>query len=372
MIISISTGIGLSTEIRNKISSLNGHIQITTYDNNNSEVSTSPISLNQNFYPNWGNLFGDNISYIQPVITKGAVIRTPTTFEGVIVKGVDENYNWTYIKKYLVDGDILNTKTNDNEILISQYLSNRLNLKVGDRCNTVFLREDGTTPNQRNFIIKGIFNSGLNMFDSTFIISSLSTLAKINRWSDSEVGAFEVFVKDFDKIEQTNNKIYGEILSTLDSRSIAEKYTSIFSWFETFTFNIVIIISIMILIGGVNIITAILVLILERTPMIGTLKAMGATSWSIRKIFIYNAIYLICVGLFWGNFISISLLLIQKHFKLIKLDPSIYYISDVAVNIDVFQILYLNLGVLILCVLMLVIPSIVVSKISPIKAIKFD
>ena len=279
------------------------------------------------------------------------------------------------MKNYLTAGNLPNYSTQEisNEILISDYLANRLELKVGDFCNTLFLREDGKTiPNQRNFHIIGTYNSGFQQFDATYIITDIRQLQRINKWNANQIGMFEVFINDFNQMQSVGDFIYGNIHSTLDSQTIAQKYQTIFDWFHTFNLNIIIIIGIMILVGGVNMITAILVLILERTPMIGILKALGTTNWSVRKIFLYNAGYLIGLGLFWGNIIGLGLLFVQKYFSILKLNPNIYYVSEVPININPLHIILLNIGIFGLCLLMLLIPSYIITKISPIKAIKFE
>ena len=377
ILIAVATGRGLQERIREKIASLNGHIQIFNYDTNHSEVSVAPISMEEDFYrdPQFFNHEGKKVVHIQAVITKGGIIRTEKTFEGIIAKGVGKDFDWRYMRGYLKVGKLPHFASDSisHEVLISEYLANRLELSVGDICNTLFLREDSMgIPNQRNFKIAGIYRSGFQQFDATYILVDIRQLQKINKWTAQQAGLFEVYIKDFDQMEPTGAYIYNHIPAEYDSQTIAQKYPTIFDWFHTFDLNILIIISIMVIVGGVNMITAILVLILERTPMIGTLKALGATSWSIRKIFLYNAAYLIGLGLFWGNLIGLGLLWVQYYFTPLKLDPSIYYVSEVPIYIHMGYILALNIGILVICLLMLLIPSYIVSKISPIRAIKFE
>ena len=377
ILIAIATGKGLQERIRQKIASLNGHIQIFNYDTNHSEVSIVPISTEEDFYtqPDFFNQGENRVIHIQSVITKGGIIRTEKTFEGIIGKGIGMDYDWKYMKSYLKEGKIPNysTDTLSNEVLISEYIANRLELSVGDTCNTLFLREDNISiPNQRNFTICGIYSSGFQQFDASYILVDIRQLQKINKWKANQTGFFEVFIKDFDQMNSIGEYIYNHIPPEYDSQTIAQKYPTIFDWFHTFDLNIIIIISIMVIVGGVNMITAILVLILERTPMIGMLKALGASNWTIRKIFLYNAGYLIGLGLLWGNLIGISLLLIQYFFSPLKLDPSIYYVSEVPIYLHLGYIIIVNIGILITCLLMLLVPSYIVSRISPIKAIKFE
>lgn len=372
MIVSIATGIGLQQKIRQKVAAFNGHICITNYDQNQSQLSINPVSTNQDFYPTFKNVSG--ISHIQAVATKAGIIRTETAFEGIIFKGVGKEYQWENLQEYLVSGKLPNFKKQLNEeVLISEFLAKRLGLKVGERFNTFFMKEDtNLKPNLRVFKITGIFNSGLQEFDSSYIIGDIRHLQRINKWNPDQVGAFEVFVTDFNSIEEKGQQIYQQTGSSLDSQTIVEKYYYIFEWLKLFDFNIIVILIIMIAVATINMVVALLVLILERTQMIGILKALGANNWAVRKIFLYNAFYLISKGLFWGNLIGIGLLLIQRKFGIIKLNPENYYVSEAPVYLDFGFILLLNLGTILICLLILLIPSYIITKISPIKAIRFD
>lgn len=372
MLISIATGVGLQKKIREKVSAFNGDIVISNFDTNFSNDSQNPISKNQDFYPTFKNIEG--IKHVQITASKGGVIRTETDFEGVVVKGVGSDYDWGYFEDYLVDGKLPDFKSDLNsEILISEYLANRLHFKLGDRVTTFFLNDDvSKTPRSRGFEIVGIYNSGFQQFDEQFIITDIRHIQRLNKWEDDQIGAFEVFVNDFDNIVPIGNEVYNETSSTLDTQTIHQKYASIFEWLDLFDFNIIMIIGIMILVAGINMITALLVLILERTQMIGILKALGSSDWSVRKVFLYNAIYLIGVGLFWGNVIGIGLLLIQKYGKIFKLNPNTYYVNEAPVYISLDYILILNAGTFLLCLIMLLIPSFIIAKISPVKAIRFE
>ena len=372
MIVSVATGMGLQQKIREKISAFNGHIIISNYDNNLSEVTLVPISTKQSFYPNFNSVPG--ISHIQAIATKAGIIRTETAFEGIILKGVGQDYNWNNIKEYLVSGKLPDfSKELNQDVVISQFLANRLHLKVGDSFNTFFIKEEqNKLPLSRRFKITGIFNSGFQEFDATYIIGDIRHLQRINKWSKDEVGAFEVFINDFDNIKETGEQVYEQTSSTLDTKTIIEKYSYIFEWLQLFDFNIIVILVVMILVATINMVVALLVLILERTQMIGILKALGAHNWSVRKIFLYNAFYLIIRGLFWGNLIGISLLLIQQHFGIIKLNPENYYVNQAPVYLNFGYILVLNLLTITICFLVLLIPSYIITKISPVKAIRYD
>jgi len=372
MLFSVATGVGLQKKIKEKISGFNGDIQITNYDANNSKVTVIPISKNQNFYPEFKNV--SNIKKVQVFATKAGIIRTPNEFEGIVLKGVDENYDWSFFNEYLIAGKIPKIKKElSNEVLISERTSKRLGLKSGDSFHMFFVKDDpNKAPNSRKFTVSGIYNSGFEEFDEAYIMGDIKHIQRINKWNENEVGGFEVFVDDFDDLRETGFEIYSNIDPTLNAYTIAEMFPAIFEWLSLFDTNIVVIIGIMILIAGINMITALLVLILERTQMIGILKALGNNNWSIRKIFLYNASYLIGRGLIWGNIIGIGLLLIQKYFGVIRLNPETYYVSQAPVYLNYEIVILVNLGTLILCLMMLIVPSFIVSKISPVKAIKFD
>ncbi|MBA9073860.1 lipoprotein-releasing system permease protein [Flavobacterium gossypii] len=378
MIVSVATGIGLQQKIREKVAAFNGHIIITNYDDNQSEVSINPISTNQDFYPKFKNVEG--ISHIQAVATKAGIIRTETSFEGIIYKGVGKDYQWKNLEEYLIQGKLPDVSKKLNpDVLISKYLADRLDLKVGDKFNTFFMKENSNQlPNLRVFVVAGIYNSGFQEFDATYIIGDIRHLQRINKWKPDQVGAFEVFIDDFDKIEQKGQEVYDntqnkeDASKTLDTQTISEKYYNIFEWLQLFDFNIIVILVIMVIVATINMVVALLVLILERTQMIGILKAIGASNWTVRKIFLYNAFYLIIRGLLWGNVIGIGLIVIQQQFGIVKLNPDSYYVNVAPAYLDWLYILLLNIGTLVICLAVLLIPSYIVTKISPVKAMRFD
>jgi lipoprotein-releasing system permease protein len=371
MIVSIATGIGLQQKIRQKVSAFNGHIIISGYNDNNSDVSTDPISIHQNFYPKFKKV--DGISHVQAVASKAGMIRTESAVEGVIFKGVGKEYQTDNLKEYLIQGRLPNVKaTLNEEVIISQYLCNRLGLKLNDKFVTYFMKENSEGYNLRNFKIVGIYNSGFQEFDASYIIGDIRHIQRINKWRPDQVGSFEVFINDFTQIQQKGKEVYQETSSTLDTQTIEEKFYYIFEWLKLFDFNIIVILIVMIAVSTINMVVALLVLILERTQMIGILKSLGANNWSIRKIFLYNATYLIGRGLLWGNAIGIGLLLLQKYFGIIKLNPESYYVNEAPVDINLFYILLLNLGTVAICLLVLLIPSYIITKITPSKSIRFE
>jgi len=265
------------------------------------------------------------------------------------------------------------SETMSSEVAISEYLAKRLNFSVGDSFQAAFMKDDTSKPPfQRKFTIVGIYNSGFQELDETYFIGDIKHVQRMNKWKSDQVGSFEVFIDDFNDLDAQWLKIYQNSGSKLDAIKITDKYASVFEWIKIFDQNTYGIIAIMIIVAGFNMITALLVLILERTQMIGALKALGSTNSSIRKFFLYNASYLVLIGLFWGNLIGLTLLFVQKYFKPFKLDATTYYVSEAPVVINIYHILLLNVGTFILCFLMLLIPSYIITKISPVKALRFQ
>lgn len=372
MIVSVATGTGLQQKIRSKLSAFNGQIVISSFEDNQSEITVTPVSTRQPFYPEFKNVSG--IKHVQAVATKAGIIRTEEAFEGIIFKGVGNDYDWSNISEYLVEGRLPNVSGGLNEqVLITRYLADRLKLKIGDRFNTYFMKGDSwKLPNLRVFEVAGIFSSGFQEIDATLLIGDIRHIQRINKWKPDQVGAFEVFLDDFGQMEEKGQEVYNVTGSFLRTRTIADKYAYLFEWVKLFDFNILVIIGIMILVSTIDMVVALLVLILERTRMIGILKSMGAGNWIVRKIFLYNAFYLIVRGLALGNGIAIALLLVQKYTGFITLNPESYYVSEAPVNLDWLHILGLNVITVTLCLLVLVIPSWIITKISPVKAIRFE
>jgi len=372
MLIAIATGIGLEHKIRDKAVAFNGHITISNFDSNASEGAQVPISKNQDFYPEFTAVEG--VSHVQAVANKFGIIRTNTDFEGLFLKGVGTDYDWRYFKEFLIEGRLPTyTKKYSSEVLISKYLADRLEFVVGDSFQMYFMKSDPSQPPSiMKFTVVGIFNSGFEELDKTYVIGDINHVQRLNRWKKDQIGNFEVFIANYNDLDRLGDAVYAQTPSTLDAMTVKQKYGTIFEWIPIFTTNIYGIIGIMILVGAINMITALLVLILERTKMIGILKALGSSNWSIRKVFLYNASYLIGCGLFWGNLIGIGILLLQKQFEFIKLDPSVYYVTVAPVYLDWTYVVLLNLMTFILCVLMLLIPSFLISKIVPVKAIEFE
>lgn len=370
MIVAVSIVSGFQREIRNKVIGFGGHIQITKYDSQNTYEAT-PIDKNQPFYPSLDTVKG--IKHIQIYATKPGIIKTNQDIYGVIVKGIGSDFDWTFFNDKLKEGNPLkiDDKNPTNDIIISQTIANKMSIKLGDKMFLYFIQSDGQL-RPKDFVVKGIYQSGLEQFDNLFVIADITHIQKRNNWSENLVGGFEVIIDNYNDLNQLDQFIYDNIGYDLHSTTIIDRNPDIFNWLELQDINVIIIVLLMVLVAVINIISALLILILERTTMIGILKALGLPNWNVRKIFLYNAIHLIIKGLIIGNIIGIGLCLLQLKFGFIKLPEESYYVSEVPIELNWMSILMLNIGTLLVCFMMLILPSYVITKISPVKAIRFD
>ena len=370
MLISISTGIGLQNEIRDKVSAFNGHIQISNFDSNNSEESIRPINVSKELLQALDSV--NNVKSLNQIGLKFGIIRTSEDFDGALFKGVDSTYNWNNISDYIISGSTPNiSDLTSNEVLISDNLSNKLDLKINDSFQMIFSRNLESKVIIRKFNIVGLYDSGFNEIDENIIFGDIKHLRRINNWNNNQSGAIEVFIDDFSLLSETSSVIYQSTPSNYNSVNIKQKYSSIFDWIQIFDKNIIAILFIMVLVCSINIISVLLVLILERTNMIGILKSIGANNSSIKKVFLIIVSYIIFLGLLIGNLVGLGLLFTQKKLSLVKLDPEIYYTSEVPVYLSFDYVFILNLFTFLVCLFSIIIPSYLISKISPIDSIKF-
>ena len=369
MIIAVAIVTGFQQQIRDKITGFGAHIQIAKFDSNNS-FEYSPVSKVQPFYPSFEKENG--IKHIQVFAVKAGIIQTSDQIQGVVLKGVDRDFDWTYFRDKLVEGKTFITgKADPNDsVIVSKSLASLLKLKTGDALRTYFIINNQARA--RRFLISGIYNTGLEEFDKLYIFGDIGHIQKLNGWDSTEISGFEVLLDRFDDLDAMNEKIYKNIGYDLDTRTIRDMYPQLFDWLELQDMNVIIILVLMILVSGIAMISTLLILILERSNMIGILKALGARNFSIRQVFLYNAAFIITRGLLWGNLVGISICLLQKYFGIIHLNEESYFMSVVPINLDLLHLFLLNAGTMLVCVLMLIIPSLVISKIVPAKAIRFD
>lgn len=375
MIIAIAVVTGFKKEISEKTIGFGSHIQITNYDGNRS-YETRPINQNQDCIPKIKAIKG--IRHVQVFAVKPGIIKTDTDIQGVILKGIGPDFDWSFFKKSLVEGSIfeLSDTSTTNNTLISKSLARLLKLKVGDKFDMYFVQEP---PRVRRFTISGIYDTKMGEFDKTFILVDIRHIRKLNDWKDDQISGFEILVDDFDRIEDLALKVddisgfvFFDDGSKLKVQSIIEKYPTIFDWLGLQDLNAVILIVIMILVAGINMISGLLIIILERIKMIGILKAMGAANPLVQRIFLIQSGFIVLRGLFFGNLIGLAICIVQKEFGIIKLDEASYYLSTVPIYLNAFHILLLNIGTFLVTIAMLVVPSMVISRISPEKTIRFD
>ena len=368
MILSVFILSGFKNEISNKVFGFGGHINISKF-NYNQSYENDPIYLNADVFSKIESL--DFVSSIHPFATKAGIIKESDEILGVVLKGVDKNYNWKFFGENLISGElpVFNDSSTSKNVIISKNISNKMKLDVGDDLVMYYVQKPTRV---RKFKVIGIYNTGLAEFDEVVVIGDLKHIQKLNNWEDNQVGGYEVITNNVSNIELFSEIIDENIDYDLKALDIKQKYPQIFDWLRLQDFNVLIILILMLIVGGVNMITSLLIIILEKSRLIGILKAIGATNWNIRNVFIYNSLYIIFNGLFWGNLIALTFSICQNYFDLISLDENIYFMSFVPVKIELMSLFLINIGTIIICYLILVIPSVVISKISPAKSIKFE
>ncbi len=376
MILAVAIASGFKSEISNKLIGFGSHIQIINYDTNIS-YETAPIDKDQPFFEEVKNLKG--VKQIQQFGMKAGIIKTKSKdIHGVVLKGVGSDFDWSFFDRSMVAGETFNVTdtSRTDQIIISEHIANLLKLKPGDKIAAYFIQDP---PRMRVFSISGIYNTSLAEFDEKFILVDLGHIQRLNNWEKNQISGYEVIIDEFNQIDKLSRDIrdivgfhFDPNGAKLKVQSIKEKYPQMFDWLNLTDMNVWIILILMTAVAGFNMVSGLLILILERTNMIGILKAMGTKNWSIRKIFLYQSGFLISKGLLWGNIIGIAICFIQIKFQLFSLDPSSYYLEAVPVNLKLWHILALNLGTLAITVLMLVIPSYIISKLSPEKTIRFE
>ena len=370
MILSVFILSGFKDNISNKVIGFGSHIKITKF-NNNQSFENDPIDFNFEIYDEIKNL--DFVSHINKYATKAGIIKNDDEIHGVVLKGVSGDYNWDFFKNNLISGEIPNIKDSikdiSNDILISESISKKLNIKLGEDLVIYFIQNPARV---RKFIVSGIYKTALSEFDDITAVADLNHLIKLNNWNANQIGGYEIKTKNFDHVNIYSSEIDGLIDFDLKAQNSKELNPQIFDWLRLQDFNVVIILILMLLVGCVNMITSLLIIILEKSKFIGVLKAIGVSNWNIRKIFIYNSLYILVNGLFWANLVVVLFTFLQKRFHLISLDETIYFMNSVPVKFDFYSMFLINLGTIIICYIVLIIPTILISKISPSKSIRFE
>lgn len=375
MLVAIAVVVGFKQEIRNKTIGFGSHIQITNFDNNNS-FEMEPIKLNDTLLSEIKSI--PEIRHMQRFVTKPGIIKTEEDFQGMVLKGVGSEFDWDFFKSSLVEGDILNLNdsTAKNEVIISKALADILRLKVGDSFFTYFFHEQIRA---RKFTIKGIYSTNFTEYDKVFILTDIRIAQRLNNWTPEYFSGQEILINDFKQLDKAHFQVYSVVANKFDEegngyfvQNIKQLNPQIFSWLDLLDMNVWVILILMLAVAGFNMISGLLILILEKTNMIGILKSYGAKNWSIRKIFLYESIFLIGKGMLWGNLIGLLICFIQYQFKIIPLDPASYYTATVPITFNWLYITLLNIGTLVVSILMLIGPSYLITKISPAAIMRYE
>ncbi len=375
MILAVAILTGFKKQIREKVVGFGSNIQIMNFDSNIS-FETAPISDTQQFILKIKQIPG--INHVQVFATKAGIIKTDEEIQGVVLKGIGSDFDWNYFSSNMVAGSVFTVTDTaiGNKVIISKKIADMLKLKTGDSFTMHFIQDP---PRVRKFIISGIYETSLEEFDKMYVFCDIGHIKRLNGWKDDQVSGFEIFIDDFDKLDAMTMAVRDAIgykITEEDTKykvtNIRIKYPQIFDWLNFQDMNVIIIILLMLVVAGFNMISGLLILILEKTNMIGILKALGSEDITIRRVFLYQAAYLIGKGLLWGNLIGIGLAFIQLKTGVITLDPSSYYIKTVPVNLELSHILLLNAGTMAAIIIMLLIPSQLISRITPVKAIRYD
>ncbi|MDD3744617.1 MAG: ABC transporter permease [Lentimicrobiaceae bacterium] len=369
MLISIAVLKGFQFQIRDKVSGFGGHIQISGFSSNLS-LDPQPINLEEINISEIKQL--SNVKAVEPFGLKAGILKTSEQIHGVILKGVDSSFRWTFFEEKLTSGKLPVIRGNgpSNEILISNKIAQLLHLATGDDLRMYFITENATRG--RKFTISGIYSTGLAEFDESYVLGDIGHIRKLNSWSPNQVSGVEILISDFSKLDETASEVYHLIGYELNAQTIKQLYPQIFDWVEIQDVNVVIILILMVLVSGITIISTLLILILEHTRNIGLLKALGASNASIRRIFIMASLYIALYGLLWGNLLGLGLIGIQSITGFIPLPEESYFMSSVPVSIGWLEIVAVNAGVIAISTLLMLIPSMIVRFISPVKALRFE
>jgi len=369
MILAVAIVTGFQEEIRRKVIGFGSHIQIIKYDSNKS-LEATPIEKNQQFIAEVKKIPG--VESIQPGGRKPGIIKSGDAIEGVLFKGVDQKDPLKFFGAHLTAGRLpkLNTTEKSDEILVSAQLANQLKLSIDSSLIMYFVQDP---PKARKFKVSGIYNTGLgdNDFDKIYVIGDLRVIQQLNNWDSTLVGGFEITLSDYSQLKTINEQVYQTIPNDLTSNDVEEVYPQIFGWLGLMDTNVYIIIILMLSVSVINMITSLLIMILERTRMIGILKALGAGNRAVSMIFLRQAAGLTFRGMLLGNLIGVGLCLLQHYTGLVSLNQETYYLSSVPINLEWWHLIVLNLGTFAVCMLCMLLPVLVISRFSPAKTIRF-
>ena len=376
MIITVSVVLGFKHTIRDKVVGFGSHIQIGNILTMGS-YETLPICIDDSTLRAFGRI--DGIRKAERYTTTQGILKTDDDFLGVVFKGLGPEYDLTFLQENLVEGELpqfSDTATN-YPLVISRSMADKLRLKTGDRIFAYFIGNDDVRA--RRFTVTGIYQTNMKRFDDAFCLTDIYATHKLNGWFEDQCTGAELLVDDFEQLEQTNRNVIKKVNrqldrygSTLSSQTIIEAYPAVFSWLELLDINVWIILALMIAVAGFTMVSGLLIIILERTQMIGVLKALGARNSTIRHTFLWFSVFIIGQGLLWGNIIGIGLVVLQQQTGLVTLDPQTYYVSEAPLELNPLFIVLLNVATLLISVLVLIAPSYLVSRIHPAKSMRYE
>jgi lipoprotein-releasing system permease protein len=371
MILTLTFASGFQKTISQKVFSFWGHIRIQSYYSARVAIAEETPILRSDSVTRLKTIYPE-IKTVQAFATKNAILKTAETIEGVLFKGVEKDYDFNNLKKFLVAGRWISFPDSgySNEINLSAYTANLLKLQVNDQVLIYFI-QPGAPPRPRKLTVAGIYKTGIEEYDKLIAIGDLKLIQRLNDWNPDQIGGYEIFLNDYTQMNKISEEMVPYLPVGLQGNTIRDIYPSIFDWLNLQNKTIVIVLILMIVIAILNLITCLLILVLERTRMIGVLKALGARNYTIREIFLLHGTIITFTGLFFGNLLGLLIAFLQQRYGFIPLPEDAYYISQAAVNIVWWQIIAVNIGTFVVCFVVLLIPTIIVKKVQPIKAIQF-
>jgi lipoprotein-releasing system permease protein len=379
MLLSVAIITGFKKEVRNKVIGFGAHIQITNFDSNTS-YSTTPIMVSDTLLQELQSF--PNIRHVERFATIPGLLKTENDAQGIVLKGIDEHFDWTFFRKHLKEGDVfeVDPEKTSTDVIISRYLSDLLDLKCGDTFPVYFLQNfELNQARARRFVIRGIYETGFIDYDKIFVYADIKQVRRLNGWEENVVSGLELFVGNYNYLDETADQLYFHLIERQDSegntyytRSVRELNPMIFNWLSVLDINVAVILVLMMAVSGFTMISGLLIIILERTNMIGILKALGQSNRSIRSVFLYISFFLIGRGMIWGNVIGLIICFVQSFFRLLKLDASVYYLDAVPIDLSLTNLLLINLGALTVSLLMMLAPSYLITKINPARTIRFE
>ena len=376
MIVAVAVVIGFKHEVRDKVVGIGSDITITNFDAQKS-YETVPVVAGDSLLDALRVM--DGVKHVQRYSTKPGMIMTEDNFLGMVLKGVSQEYDWTFLKKHLLEGEIpaFTDSASTNRTLVSRTIANKLHLKTGDKLYTYYV--EGDNVRARRLEVAGIYQTNFSIYDNMFLLTDLYTVNRLNAWKADQASGIELEVADVSRLEETKEAISMEVDMMKDcyggtyyTQTVEENNPQIFVWLDLLDMNVWVILILMTGVAGFTMISGLLIIILERTNMIGVLKALGADNLAIRKVFLSFSVFLIGRGMLWGNIIGLSFVIIQSQFHLFKLDPVTYYVDSVPVAFQLWWWVLLNVCSLLASVLMLVGPSYLIAHIHPAKSIRFE